>query len=692
MSHDADKLIRQLSLVAYLMAERRPVTARDAKNAVEGYADMSDEAFARRFYADRAELLTLGIPLQSQRDEFTGEELYTLPSERYFLPPLHLSDAELAALQTCLYLLEGQFAYAEPLRLALQNLALGRPNPTSEPGRGAVTLNLAGGGYSPEIAQRLAKLEGAISKQRTVVFPYFTMSRGTEATRTVDPYSLYFQGSQWYLVGRDHDADEIRVFRVSRLRGDIRFATRRERDFRAPEDFDPSAYRDRVPWRLGETRGEAVLHVAPSAAWLVERLWARPDEVTTDDDGGIRFTTAYDDLFWLVTWILGMEGQVRPLGPPEVVEAVQAALERGREAHRGEPPPYSPRQIVPDPPAPTTRQPSPVAPERFAVLQALLADLLEACGNDPNGEVSADTLAERYHLSREGLVDQINVLNLVNFGGGCYAVYAEVDGDRVLVEKELYGDEFRRPARLSPLEAKAILMALDLVGPQVAAGAGTTLDAVREKVEEAFGGFRLRDTPTPAAGREEEDILSILNRGLVEHRLVRITYLSRTGTELQERVLEPYLLRGVGSDWYVESYDRLKEGERTFRVERIRTAEVLDERFEPRPALSVAAEDRDLNVGGGTASVWFSPDVARREIESRETASELIDGGALVTVAYKTERWLETEVLKYQGNAVLVEPAALRARIVRRADELLAGLVAPPRRLAPVATVDTVRE
>ena len=47
-------------------------------------------------------------------------------SERYFLPPLELTDDELAALQTCLYLLEGKFAYAEPLRLALQNLALGR--------------------------------------------------------------------------------------------------------------------------------------------------------------------------------------------------------------------------------------------------------------------------------------------------------------------------------------------------------------------------------------------------------------------------------------------------------------------------------------------------------------------------------------------------------------------------------------
>src|SRR5690348_348331 len=108
------------------MAERRPVTARDIKGQVEGYQEMSDEAFARRFYSDRAELLGLGVPLHSQRDEFTGEELYTLRSERYFLPELELDDDELAALQTAVFLLEGQFAYAEPLRLALQNLALGR--------------------------------------------------------------------------------------------------------------------------------------------------------------------------------------------------------------------------------------------------------------------------------------------------------------------------------------------------------------------------------------------------------------------------------------------------------------------------------------------------------------------------------------------------------------------------------------
>ena len=262
MSHDTDKLIRQLSLVAFLMAERRPLTARDVKQNVEGYQEMSDEAFARRFYSDRAELIALGVPLDSQRDEFTGEELYRLSSERYFLPPLELTDEELAALQTCLYLLEGQFAYAEPLRLALQNLALGRPGLDAAPTETGRAVELHDPGYSPELPGRLAKLEGAISKSRTLKFEYWSIMRQEQRERTVNPYALLFDRGQWYVIGLDLEDDRIKTFRVSRIRGEIRLATRRERDFRLAEGFDAEEYRQGPPWQVGAKKGEAQIEVA----------------------------------------------------------------------------------------------------------------------------------------------------------------------------------------------------------------------------------------------------------------------------------------------------------------------------------------------------------------------------------------------------------------------------------------------
>jgi predicted DNA-binding transcriptional regulator YafY len=132
---DDDKLVRQLSLVAFLMSQHRPVTADEIHENVEGYGGMSEQAFLRRFYSDRSELEAMGFSLTVERpgdDPFQGD-LYALPPESYYLPAIDFDEPELSALQTCLYLLEGQFAYAEPLRLALQHLTLGRPSPEPSP-------------------------------------------------------------------------------------------------------------------------------------------------------------------------------------------------------------------------------------------------------------------------------------------------------------------------------------------------------------------------------------------------------------------------------------------------------------------------------------------------------------------------------------------------------------------------------
>ena len=124
VAKDTEKLIRQLSLISFLMAERRPVSALEIKQDVEGYSQMNDEAFARRFYADRAELESLGIQLSVDKpmEGMAEQESYTLPPENFYLPAIEFSDGELGALQTALSLLDGRFAYAEPLRLALQQL------------------------------------------------------------------------------------------------------------------------------------------------------------------------------------------------------------------------------------------------------------------------------------------------------------------------------------------------------------------------------------------------------------------------------------------------------------------------------------------------------------------------------------------------------------------------------------------
>jgi predicted DNA-binding transcriptional regulator YafY len=640
MSHDTDKLIRQLSLVAFLMAERRPLTARDVKGNVEGYSEMSDEAFARRFYSDRAELIALGVPLDSQRDEFTGEELYTLRSERYFLQPLELSDDELAALQTSLYLLEGNFAYAEPLRLALQNLALGRPGFEEAPSETADRIEIRDVDYSPETPGRLAKLEGAISKQRTVKFRYHSISRDEELERTVDPYALLLDRGRWYVIGHDHDREDVRTFRVSRIQGDIRLATRRERDFRLPEDFNVEAYRGRPDWQFGPIQGEARIEVAGDAAWWVERVYGRAGRL---EDGV--FVTDYASAGALARWILRQDGRAVPQAPPDLRRIVKASLQRVREHHEGEPPTLAdelPRHEL----EPPDRPGSPVAPERFGLLQALLAYLLDACGEDTEAEIPARELVERFRIPPESLEEHLSLLNLVNFGGGCYAVYAELRGDHVHVDKELFGDTFRAPPRLTPLEARAIRLALEFVGPMIAADAHTPLERVRRKLEETFGEFELAQTPEPDVTRSEEDLVTTFSDAIRESRLVEIEYLKEGEKQPTTRVVEPYQLGRELPHWYLHAFDLSNDASRSFRLDRIRSAKKLRDRFERR-------SEFDPHRFGGTQSVriWYSPEVARWEVE--RGATPLADGSA-VRETPAGEGWLVGEILSFRDRKSVV--------------------------------------
>src|SRR5690242_2882654 len=288
MAKDTEKLIRQLSLISYLMAERRPVTALEIRRDVEGYSGMNEDAFARRFYADRSELESLRIQLTVERpaDGAAEQENYSLRPENFHLPAIEFSDKELAALQTALSLLDGKFAYAEPLRLALQQITWGRPSPLRAPEQRSVALAITASAGGHELSARLAKVETAIFRQKTITFDYYTMGRDEVGGRRVDPYHLLFQGGEFYLLGYAHERKAIRVFRLSRIRGKVAYATKAEHDFKRPTDFDPRAYARRADWQLGDRVGVAEVLISERIAWQVERHYGRYGEIHAPGDAG----------------------------------------------------------------------------------------------------------------------------------------------------------------------------------------------------------------------------------------------------------------------------------------------------------------------------------------------------------------------------------------------------------------------
>jgi proteasome accessory factor C len=686
LAKDTEKLIRQLSLISYLMAERRPVTATEIRRDVEGYSDMTEDAFARRFYADRAELDALGIHLRVDKpaDGFSEQENYSLAPEAFHLPAIAFTDTERAALQTALTLLDGEFAYAEPLRLALQQITWGRPSPLGSDSRQTIGLGITASAGGSELSGRLAKVDTAIYRRKRIEFEYFTMQSGETALRRVDPYHLLFEGGQWYLVGHSHERGAVRVFRLSRIQGKVAYSTKAEHDFQRPADFDPRGYANRIPWQLGDAVATGEVWVSEKIAWYVERQFGAYGEMVPGDDGGSLFRTDYANPRLLVSWALRFGEDAQIVGPPELVENAHARIDAIVERHRGEP-----FASVGE-----GRRPAPavaeadgngrgrgageagIRPERFARL-VTLASVLIAAGREGR-RLRVDDVCEQLQISPQELREDVSVLNVVNFGGGAYVIYAEVlSSGEIEVDPEPYSDTFDRPARLLPIEANALVAAIDLIGEHLAQGA---LKSARDKIVAALGHDPVEEglhvtTPTAA-----DEITRAVEQAVHDSRRLEIQYWAPNEDAFSHRVIEPYALFNGREAWYVAAVDPAKDDLRHFRLDRIRSVTLLDERFARRedldPVADIAGWPRTGKVADSRlAHVWISPEQARWAREERTVLAELPDGAVIVEWAYKGTPFLVREVLKEAGDAAVLEPADAREAVLAAAE----GLLAPSR-------------
>ena len=669
MAKDTEKLIRQLSLISFLMANRRPVSALEIKQEVEGYSSMNDDAFARRFYADRAELDSLGISLQVEKpgEGFFEAELYALPPENYYLPAIEFTDDELAALRTALTLLDGRFAYAEPLRLALQQVSWGRPNPLSNGESAPVDVAMTASAGGREFSQRLAKVETAISRRKTIEFEYYTMQRDETPGRRVDPYHLVYRTGQFYLIGYSHERDAVRVFRLSRFQGKVSYATKAEHDFTPPDDFDRRDYGSRADWQMGEMVGTARIFVRERIAWLVERDYGRygalrPAKKADGAPGrGVIFETQYASSRQLVAWVLGWRRNATVVEPKQLADEAAERVRLLRERHSGG---FEPAKAVRRPAADGATRPSrsnghaesPIRPERFARLVTLAGLLIDAARNERRLRVPEVT--EELKVSEDELREDISVLNVVNFGGGTYVLFAEIVGEEIEVDTDAYGDSFARPARLLPLEAKALVAAIDLFGDHLPQA---RLQSARRKITQALGHDPSEEGLEIARPGDDSEIVRTVNEAIAKRRVLELQYYKENEDQFTKREVEPYRLANGPEGWYVGCWDLGRDDVRHFRLDRIKKANPTGRTFQPRPEVEdmpgletwlTEGEVEDAKV----ARVWVSPERARWIREERTVIEELADGAVTVELPYAGSAWLIREMLKGAGDLVVLEP------------------------------------
>lgn len=166
--------------------------------------------------------------------------------------------------------------------------------------------------------------------------------------------------------------------------------------------------------------------------------------------------------------------------------------------------------------------------------------------------------------------------------------------------------------------------------------------------------------------------LEVLTRAWAERRMVRLRYRA-PNRELTERDVAPYFLEVSRSDpaAYVIGYDRLREALRTFKLERIEYAELLDERFEPPASFDPYTVLADawgiMDEARVEVHLRFSAAAAPRVRESRWHQSQQLiegaDGGCELLLTLGGVREVLPWVLSWGAEVVVLAPAELRSEV-----------------------------
>ena len=109
-------------------------------------------------------------------------------------------------------------------------------------------------------------------------------------------------------------------------------------------------------------------------------------------------------------------------------------------------------------------------PDRFTHLAMTVTYLVDKLGGEMKARLPVGEVCGDLGFSKDELEQAMNLLQLVNTGAGGYLISGSVDGDFLNISYWPEGDLLKKPVRLTPREARAMLLAVDLVGGQILAG------------------------------------------------------------------------------------------------------------------------------------------------------------------------------------------------------------------------------
>ncbi len=307
-----DKFTRQLNVVALLQQAGSTLTFSDIRTRLaEGaYPQRDPESARRSFERDKADLLEMGVPLQTVvNPEDPSASGYRIASGDHSISDPGFTPGELAALRFAATAVALRGETVDSVAEAADGLRKygGVGNPTAP--RTLADVNMD---------ENLSTLFSAIIDSAAVGFTY------AGRTRRIAPSQLANRAGRWYLRSSDLDALESRTYRLDRIQGAV--LRLRPEDVR---DLDeqavltaPTAGTLRIrPWEFGDNEPVRVLVALdpPAAAVAI----AEDPDLEIADAGPLNTTVALAvrNPVGLWPWILSFLDRAELLEPRTVREA-----------------------------------------------------------------------------------------------------------------------------------------------------------------------------------------------------------------------------------------------------------------------------------------------------------------------------------------------------------------------------------
>jgi predicted DNA-binding transcriptional regulator YafY len=302
----------RLLAVLELLQSRREVSAHELAQTLE-----VDERSVRRYVMM---LRDMGIPIDGERGRHGG---YTLrPGFR--LPPLMFNTGEITAVMLGLLLMRDSGSASLPaIETAIAKIERVLPEEVAHYAgalRQTVKLLEVESASYPVTPEQIIAFSQAAYQMQCLTITY-QAGAGDVSERQIAPYGLVRHAQTWYIPAYCYLRQDIRVFRLDR----VRTFARSDETFARPADFDAVDYVLKSLARLPGLNTFEILVHAPLTT--VQEVVPATLAVLEAAENGTLMRCYSDDPHWLARYLVQLEMPYTVLATDELRAAMRALAE-----------------------------------------------------------------------------------------------------------------------------------------------------------------------------------------------------------------------------------------------------------------------------------------------------------------------------------------------------------------------------